>query len=236
MRAEPDRLVLGGEPEIEVMLRRTARARRISLRVSRLDGRVTLTVPQRVRIEDATRFLLEKGDWVRGHVVARGEDRAIVIGGSVMVEGDIYPIVALEPSEGSRPKWRDGTLAISSRLEPGPQVMAILKALARDRLTEASDRYSSTLGRPYTRLTLRDTRSRWGSCSTDGRLMYSWRLVMAPPDVLQYVAAHEVAHLVEMNHSPAFWKQVARICPDYREHRQWLRRRGTDLHAYRFSA
>src|SRR5690606_4279045 len=112
---------------------------------------------------------------------------------------------------------------------------AFLKTVARDRLATASDRYAVALGRPYGRLTLRDTRSRWGSCSAAGDLMYSWRLVMAPAEVLDYVAAHEVAHLAEMNHSPAFWDVVARLCPDYRRHRTWLRANGGALHRVRFT-
>jgi predicted metal-dependent hydrolase len=90
------------------------------------------------------------------------------------------------------------------------------------------------LGRRFSRLSLRDTRSRWGSCSSRGGLSYSWRLILAPPDVLDYVAAHEVAHLAEMNHSPAFWALVARLCPGYQAPRGWLRREGAGLHRYRF--
>ncbi|MEO1346883.1 MAG: SprT family zinc-dependent metalloprotease, partial [Pseudomonadota bacterium] len=125
-------------------------------------------------------------------------------------------------------------------LVPGPQdamgrrVAGYLKARARDVLAGASDHYAARLGRPYTGLSLRDTRSRWGSCSSSGRLMYSWRLVMAPEDVSTYVAAHEVAHLAEMNHSPAFWSIVADLCPDYETQRLWLRHEGTSLHRYRF--
>jgi predicted metal-dependent hydrolase len=114
------------------------------------------------------------------------------------------------------------------------RVEAWLKVLARDRLMQASDHYAGLLGRRFTRLTLRDTRSRWGSCSHDGGLMYSWRLIMAPPSVLTYVAAHEVAHLAEMNHSPAFWRVVERLYPGWQAERDWLRGEGQALHRYRF--
>jgi predicted metal-dependent hydrolase len=109
----------------------------------------------------------------------------------------------------------------------GPRVAAWLKVLARDRLAQASTRYAGLVGRRYSSLAIRDTRSRWGSCSPDGRLMYSWRLIMAPPPVLDYVAAHEVAHLVELNHSPAYWTVVTAICPDWKDHRAWLGRMAT---------
>jgi predicted metal-dependent hydrolase len=114
------------------------------------------------------------------------------------------------------------------------RIATFLKSAARLRLAAAADRHAGRLGRNLGRLTLRDTRSRWGSCTASGDLMFSWRLVMAPPAVLDYVVAHEVAHFEEMNHSPAFWSVVARLCPDHRSHRKWLRREGATLHRYRF--
>ena len=117
---------------------------------------------------------------------------------------------------------------------PGTYVEGLLKAHARDRLAQATERYARQVDRPFSRITLRDTRSRWGSCSAAGSLMYSWRLIMAPPDVLDYVAAHEVAHLREMNHSARFWGLVKKVCPEYNRHRDWLRSEGAGLHRYRF--
>ena len=120
--------------------------------------------------------------------------------------------------------------------EPAParRLQRYLRELARDRLAAASDLYAARLGCGYTSLTLRDTRSRWGSCSSTGGLMYSWRLILAPPEILNYVAAHEVAHLQEMNHSRAFWAAVEKIHGDYRAQRRWLQSEGNALHRYRF--
>jgi predicted metal-dependent hydrolase len=92
------------------------------------------------------------------------------------------------------------------------------------------------LGRQAAAVSLRDARSRWGSCSAQGRLSFSWRLAMAPPEVLDYVAGHEAAHLVEMNHGPRYWEAVEKIMPDYRRHRAWLKREGRKLHGFRFEA
>ena len=125
---------------------------------------------------------------------------------------------------------------------PGPpaqvpaRLKGFLRAQARADITAAVRAHSARLGRPFARLSLRDTRSRWGSCSAEGNLMLSWRLVMAPPAVLDYVAAHEVAHLVELNHSPRFWALVERLCPDHATQRRWLAENGTALHRYRFDA
>ena len=112
--------------------------------------------------------------------------------------------------------------------------MALLKELARERLATSARRHSRAVGREFRQLTLKDTRSRWGSCSAEGNLMFSWRLILAPPSVLDYVVAHEVAHLRHMDHSRAFWNVVRKVCPEYQAPRNWLRREGAGLHRYRF--
>ena len=109
-----------------------------------------------------------------------------------------------------------------------------LKALARDHLVEESDKFAARLGMEYARLSLRDTRSRWGSCTQDKALMYSWRLVLAPFDVLSYVAAHEVAHLKFMDHSAQFWDQVGDLYGEYEAPRAWLKAQGASLHRFQF--
>jgi predicted metal-dependent hydrolase len=114
------------------------------------------------------------------------------------------------------------------------RVQTFLKALARTRLVAASDRYALAVGKGFTRISLRDPRSRWGSCTANGALMYAWRLVMAPHAVLDYVAAHEVAHLVEMNHSAAYWAVVSRVYPGWKVQRDWLHTHGAGLQAWRF--
>ncbi len=225
-------LVLDGDPPIDIRLKRHARARRLSLRVSRRDGVVSMTVPHGTRAGEALAFAREKEGWIRDQLRRAVAAEVPAIGGRMLFEGRVVPIVA---GTGRAARLVDGAIVVPERPDlVARRIAALLKALARDRLAEASDRYAHALGVRFERLVLRDTRSRWGSCSADGRLMYSWRLVMAPPEVLDYVAAHEVAHLREMNHSPAFWAQVAALFPDYRAARAWLRRNGARLHAYRF--
>ncbi|PVA10831.1 M48 family peptidase [Pelagivirga sediminicola] len=221
--------ILPGNPPIEVTLRRSAQARRISLRVSALDGRVTLTLPKGLAEREALDFARSKREWLAGHLADRAPEVIVAPGASIPVEGQMLRI---EEGRGRRVTCAEGSLQV-----PGgdaARLQAWLKTLARDRLAAASDRYAAELGRRYARITLRDTRSRWGSCSSSGGLRYSWRLIMAPAGVLDYVAAHEVAHLEQMNHSPAYWAIVARLMPDYQSHRKWLRQSGTALHRYRF--
>ncbi|MBU3260772.1 M48 family metallopeptidase [Roseovarius sp. PS-C2] len=224
--------ILPGNPPVELTLRRSSRARRISLRVSRLDGRVTLTLPQGVRSAAALDFARSKEDWLRAQLQAQPQMTAVAMGAEIPVEGRLRRII---PASGRRVVLAENELAVPGAADNiAVRLQAWLKTLARDRLAAASDRYAQALGRPYARITLRDTRSRWGSCSSNGGLMYSWRLIMAAPEVLDYVAAHEVAHLAEMNHSPAFWAHVARLYPGYEGPRRWLRDHGSDLHRYRF--
>ena len=106
--------------------------------------------------------------------------------------------------------------------------------MARTRLHDAVNTYASRLGKSPGRITLRDTRSRWGSCSSQGNLMFSWRLLLAPPPVLAYVAAHEVAHLAHMDHSRDFWATCRHLFPETETQRAWLRNEGSTLHRYRF--
>lgn len=223
---------LPGNPPVTVKLRHSARARRITLRVSSLDSTVTLTVPRGVSEKEALNFAHEKRDWVRGHIAQHSAPVRVERGARLPIEGVDREIVA-----GS---GRGVQLTEESVLVPGAdervasRLMGFLKTLARTRLADASDTYASALGTPYHRITLRDTRSRWGSCSSQGALMYSWRLILAPPPVLRYVAAHEVAHLAEMNHSPAFWAVVERLYGPCDAERRWLRQEGAALHRIRF--
>lgn len=226
--AAPTTKILPGEPPVEIRLRVSARARRITLRVSALDGRVTLTCPAAVPEREAMSFAASKAGWIHAQIAGRAAARRPAIGGTIPVSGHAHEIVAGAPAmEGGRLRVRPDRAA-------GPQVALLLKRAARDRLARAVALHAGALDVSVGRTTLRDTRSRWGSCNHRGDLMFSWRLVMAPPEVLDYVAAHEVAHRRRMDHSPAYWQICESLCPDWRTHRDWLRAHGADLHAWRF--
>jgi predicted metal-dependent hydrolase len=228
-----DRLHLPGDPPVEVTLRRSARAKRLSLRVSRLDGRVTLTMPKRAKEREARSFVEEKSAWIRGHLLDRPTALTPQVGGWIWFRGAKCPIVM---GQGRAAKWLEGTITVPEPAEKAAlRVASFLKLAARADLHEASAGFAHDLGVSIGRISLRDTRSRWGSCSYEGNLMYSWRLIMAPPHILRYVAAHEVAHRLEMNHSADFWAVVERIYPDYEAARKWLRTEGEELHRFRFS-
>ncbi len=224
-------LTLPGEPAVTVALRRSARARRISLRVSGIDGRVTLSLPRAVARAEAMAFLRAREDWLRRHLAAVPVAEAVAPGVALPVEGLAHRVVAAPVR---RVTAESGRLLVPEGAASGPRVADWLRARARARVSASVARHAAAIGRAPGRITLRDTRSRWGSCTASGNLNFSWRLVMAPPEVLDYVAAHEVAHLVEMNHSRAFWAEVSRLCPMHRAHAAWLRANGAGLHRWRF--
>ncbi|MGB8811769.1 MAG: SprT family zinc-dependent metalloprotease [Paracoccaceae bacterium] len=225
--------VLPGPPPVEITLRRSARSRRFSLRVSKLDGRVTLSLPLRARETEAMAFVREQEGWIRRALAGMTPVGAVGFGAVLPFQGQMLTIT---PGSGRSVQVQGESLLVpGDPAQVAVRIAAFLKVRARDRLALASDHYAGILGRPYRSLTLRDTRSRWGSCTADGGLMYSWRLIMAPPQVLDYVVAHEVAHLDQMNHSQAFWDVVTRLYPGYQTPRRWLKAQGQVLHGYRFA-
>ncbi len=180
-------------------------------------------------------FLMRQSDWL-ARALARHPGRVLVGDGTRLpVAGEEVGIAVVDGPRRA-PRLENGRLILSGPGAPGPRIAAFLKSRARDALVPAAQHYAGMLGRRAAAVSLRDTRSRWGSCSARGRLSFSWRLAMAPPEVLDYVAGHEAAHLVEMSHGCRYWEVVERIMPDYHRHRAWLKREGRGLHGFRFEA
>jgi hypothetical protein len=223
------------DPRIAVRLRVSAAARRFTLRLEPAGDGAVLTLPSGVPLAQARMFLLRQSDWLAG-ALARHPGRIEIGVGTLLPVGGAETRVVLAPGPRRAPVLADGRLVLAGPGAPGPRIAAFLKARARDALVPAARRYAAMLGRDAGAVTLRDTRSRWGSCTSAGRLSFSWRLAMAPPEVQDYVAAHEAAHLAEMSHAPRFWAVVERLLPDYRAPRAWLKREGRVLHAFHFGA
>ncbi len=226
------RTTLPGQPPIEMQVRHAPRARRISLRVSGRDGRVTLTIPPGASTTEAIGFAQEREDWLRRVLADVPPLERPAIGGRITIAGVLVPIVA---TSARRATLREGAIRVPEHKPAGPELARYLKTLARDRAERSIARHVAILGRDLPTLSLRDTRSRWGSCTADGRLMLSWRLAMAPPEILDYVAAHECAHLMHMDHSSRFWSVTARLYPAWKAARRWLRDEGGRLQAVDFS-
>lgn len=218
---------------VHVRLEVNPKARRLILRLDERNREAVAVAPNKRKIGEAAEFARERLDWIVEHLQALPEHIVLQDGTLFKLRGEDCRI-SLE-GDGRLPKLIIGAphiLSVPGENETiGQRAERYLKKAARSDLSDAVIRYCEQLGVEARRVTVKDTRSRWGSCTSDGRLAFSWRLIMAPPEVLQYVAAHECAHLLEMNHSPAFWAHVATCRPAWKKERAWLRKHGRNLHA-----
>ncbi len=219
----------------EVALRRRATAKRITLRVSNATGEVVLTIPERTDLSTAQRFASSHGDWIATRLARVPERVALQPGAMVPLRGVPHRVVHWSTVRGITQALQTATgepiIAVAGEAaHVARRVRDFLEAEAKRDFAAAVKRHTAQLGVAAKRITVRDTKSRWGSCSAGGALNFSWRLIMAPPFVLDYLAAHEVAHLRELNHSPRFWKLTHQLCPHTEEAEAWLKTYGSALH------
>lgn len=220
---------------IPVRIEINPRAKRLILRLDEQKHEVVAVAPNKRLVSDAARFASERIGWIESRLDLLPKQVSLSPGDTFQLLG-CDCVITLE-GEGRRARLIEGEpmlLSLPGELETvGRRAERFLKKLAKDELSAAVETYCERLGVDARRVTVKDTRSRWGSCTSDGRLAFSWRLVMAPREVLEYVAAHECAHLLEMNHSPRFWAHVERCRPAWKRERSWLKRHGSKLHAVR---
>lgn len=220
-----------GTPPVCVELRRNSRAKRMTLRVSAIDGAARLSLPENASLKSAKKFLQAQEPWLQTQISKSPARISITEGLTLEIYGEAFRLFTHHKS---RVTVAPNALFLPHNRPLGPALARFLKARARTVITARADAATAELGKPRGKISLRDPRSRWGSCTSEGNLMFSWRLLLAPPEVLHYVVAHEVAHLREMNHSKAFWAEVAGLMPDYATPRRWLGKNGAALHRYNF--
>jgi hypothetical protein len=235
---EPSTLVIRhGSQFFAIRLRRHRRARRYTLRIHPTDREAILTMPPRGTLAEAKDFAQLHGGWIAARLGRLPKAAPFQPGTVVPLRGAAHRIVHRSGVRGT--VWtetRDSgekVLCVAGGIEHvDRRVHDFLKREARRELQKSAQAYAQALGVRVKRLSIRDQSSRWGSCTSAGSLSFSWRLILAPPFVLDYLAAHEVAHLVEMNHSARFWRVVARVCPSVERAKTWLDTHGNDLHRY----
>jgi predicted metal-dependent hydrolase len=222
-----------------VRLRRHRQARRYTLRVVAVTREAVLTMPPRGSFREAREFAEKHGAWIAARLDRLPRAAPFEHGVEIPVRGVVHAIAHRRSARGT--VWtetdREGRrlLCVAGHAaHVARRITDHLKREAKRDLEAAVARYTDRLGVKVKvrRISIRDQVSRWGSCSTSGALSFSWRLVLAPRFVLDYLAAHEVAHIVEMNHSTRFWRLLGRICPDMERAKAWLDAHGTDLHRY----
>ena len=235
--ADGDRLEVAGTA---VTLRVNRRARRVSLRLDRTRCEIVATAPSPRRLPEAAAFARERAAWIAQRMAELPDAAPIHPGMMLSVFGE--PVL-LEQGPG-RARWLaagDGEPARITAMGEGEgyarAVMLMLRKRAMGVLSERTEVYAAMLGAPMPKVTIMDAKGRWGSCRPGLRggqasIRYSWRLALAPFAVADYVAAHECAHLLELNHGPRFWAHVKALVGDERVHRAWLRAEGAKLHAF----
>ena len=220
-----------------VRLRRHRQARRYTLRIQAATREVVLTMPPRGSLKEAREFADKHGGWIAARLKRLPAAAPFAHGTVVPLRGLAHRIVHRRGVRGTvwtelDPSGERLLCVAGEAPHVGRRVEDFLKREAKRDLEIAVGRYAERIAVAYRRVSVRDQSSRWGSCSTTGVLSFSWRLILAPRNVLDYLAAHEVAHLIEMNHSPRFWRLVLRMCPDAHRAKVWLDVHGTDLHRY----
>ena len=222
-----------------VTLRISGRAKRIGLRIDLGSEGAVLTVPRGEPLKHAIGFAQDHAGWLASNI-AKQPKRISFEGGTVI------PVLGREIHIRHCPDQRHGVWIQGDETEDHTPVLCVsgdadhltrrvtdwLKRRAREEISPRARSHARMLDRKVAKITIRDTTSRWGSCSSKASLSFSWRLVLAPEPVLDYVCAHEAAHLVEMNHSPAFWRLVGDLVGDWEPHRRWLKRHGAELHRF----
>ncbi len=223
-------IILGSKSNaIHVKVRKSLKAKNISLRIKTKD--VELVIPKFASFDTARRFVLEKELWIRNQL------RNVQIGSSlpdsIVIFGVAHAIVQNDHTIKNPIEIAPGKIILSSSIANMDTKWFLIKKLeqlVKQEIAILANFYATKLNVKFNRISIRDTSSRWGSCSSNKNLSFSWRLILAPKYVLEYVVIHELCHLIEMNHSKNFWQLVVTLCPDYRNAISWLKINGKKLH------
>jgi predicted metal-dependent hydrolase len=218
--------------EVPLVYQQNRRARRIILRLDYGASRIVVVLPKRTSRDEGRRFALSNKEWIEERLDQLPETVPFAHGSVIPFLGAPHRIRHRANARGV--VWcEDQEIHVAGHEDHvSRRVSDWLKLEARREIEARARAKAEQLGKTVKRVILRDTKSRWGSCTTDGVLSFSWRLILAPRHVMDYVVAHEVAHLREMNHGPKFWKLCDEICRTVDGAREWLEENGTDLYRY----
>ena len=238
-RAAPlERIHVVANRELPLRIVENDRAKRLTLRIDTGGRGLRITVPPGVARGEVERFLDRHQGWLETKL-ANVPDRPQVRPGVKLPVRGVPHLIVHEPAKRGTVTLdiQDGQPVIvvhGDRRHLGRRLSDFLKREAKRDIEPLVGRHTASVGRAAKAVRFKDTSSRWGSCTSDGNLSFSWRIMMAPPTVIDYLVAHEVAHLKEMNHGPKFWKLCKELCPRTEEARAWLKRNGSALQAIAF--
>ncbi len=211
----------------EYRIRRSPRARRVRVTVDQ-DGSVTVTLPRKAPERAAAEAVQELAPWIarRRRTLARAAEELARPAGTVPYLGQT---LTLRPQPGRERVHRRGDVLLVPEGDPRAALERFYRRAARAEIGPRLDAATARAGTRYRGLTIRGQRTRWASCSSEGGMSFNWRLLLAPPEILDYVVEHEACHLEVMDHSPRFWALLGSRVPGWRAHAAWLRRYGSTL-------
>ena len=217
--------------DIALPVTRSPRVKRIRISMDRRDNTFSITAPLCTSIKEIQQNVEAVEDWILKHVLNTVIKKQLIPGDELCLLGDQYVLEHHSWYGRVRATVNGKKIKIYCNKDSfSIAAISYLKIFAKKKFSKICENYAAKLNKGINRITVRDTTSRWGSCSEEGNISLSWRLLLAPKEVATYVCIHEVCHLVEMNHSKAFWSLVAGFCPDYKDHMEWLKLNGQSLH------
>ena len=224
-----------GERTAPLVARINRRAKRLILKVDPVAGEIHVTAPSKQALPEALAFAKDRRHWIAEQLDETLRAKPFVEGLQFPLRGAVHeltrcggPRSPARIEDGSPPRFIIGGDAEHTNR----RVIDWMKREAKKAFTERADHYCARISRQRKALRIRDTRTRWGSCSSDGVISFSWRLIMAPPEILDYVAAHECVHLIHLNHSVAYWRDLAKLGVDARRADRWLKNEGHRLFSF----
>ncbi len=221
--------------DVPVVIQENPRSRRLTLRIMPGGEELRVSVPLKTPYREINAFLYKNRNWAAARPSRMPKVQRLKEGVEIKIRGVPHRIIHAGKGRGlSKVVECEGGFQLHVHGDPRHlprRVVDFLKKQAREQLSKSVGFHAANLGVKPKSVTLRDTKTRWGSCSSNGALSFSWRIILAPPDILDYLAAHEVAHLREMNHSSRFWQLVQQTCPHTRASKAWLKAHGAELHA-----
>ncbi len=217
---------------IDIKIIKSPRAKKLTLRIDSQERRPILSLPPRCSAKRAVEFVRQNMNWIEENLKKIPQSRRFENNETISLFGQTYTICH-EPLLRKGVYIENQTLRVSGALEfMHRRICDFIKKTARQKLYELSQKKAKEISRQVKKVTLKDTKSRWGSCSSKNNINYNWRIALAPLYVIEYLVAHEVSHLQHQNHSQEFWECVSALCPDSIEGRRWLRNHGRELYLY----
>ena len=217
-----------------ITISRKNNIRRLSLKVCRITGKISISAPKFLSETEIHKFYYLNRSWIHNQINQCLVPKIVKDGLFLPVEGNLYEIVVKKSC--SKIKFLEKKqICIPKNISNiGKELQKFLLEYCKSVMIPIILKKSNLIQKKIKKISFKDTKSRWGSCSSTGSIMLNWRLIMVPPSVYNYVIIHEIAHLVHMNHSPLFWKLVQELSPNYSKDKEWLKKNGREIRRYIF--